>query len=170
MVLVTGLLHVAIKAKDLAGTIRFYEEVLGLRQAPRPAFGSPGAWMACATPSAEPIIHLYGGDTALDEQGRAPVGTAAIDHVSISTYGYRAMIERIEAHGLDWRAFEVPGTTLWQIFTYDPNGVQLELTFDARAEPGPMPPIPEGRRSKTGSNFFDPRFYRAFSGVETVAG
>lgn len=166
---VIGLLHVAIKAKDLAATIRFYEEILGLRQAPRPNFGSPGAWMACATPGAEPIIHLYGGDTARDETGGVPFGTAAIDHVSISTYGYRAMLARLEAHGLDWRAFEVPGTSLWQIFTYDPNGVQLELTFDAKGEPEPMPPIPEARRARTGANFFDASRFRAFESAP-VAG
>jgi catechol 2,3-dioxygenase-like lactoylglutathione lyase family enzyme len=168
--LVIGLLHVAIKAKDLAGTIRFYEEILGLRQAPRPNFGSPGAWMACSTPGAEPIIHLYGGDTARDDKGGVPVGTAAIDHISISSHGYRAMIERLDAHGLDWRAFAVPGTSLWQIFTYDPNGVQLELTFDAAAEREPMPPISEARRSRTGANFFDPSLYRAFESADAVAG
>jgi hypothetical protein len=72
------------------------------------------------------------------------------------------MLERLEKHGLDWREYLVPGTTLWQIFTYDPNGVLLELTYDADAEAMPAPVIPEAKRSRPGVNFFDPERYRSF--------
>jgi len=30
-----------------------------------------------------------------------------------------------------------PNTSLWQLFVYDPSGVQIELTFDADMEPEP---------------------------------
>jgi catechol 2,3-dioxygenase-like lactoylglutathione lyase family enzyme len=162
-VLVTGILHVAVKTKDLGGTIGFYEQVLGLRQAPRPDFGVPGAWMACSTPGGDPIIHLYAGETARDAEGKVPTGTAAIDHVSLAAYGYCASLERLARKGLDWRAYDVPGTSLRQIFTYDPSGVQLELTYDRDAEPDPWPEIPEARRSQAGTNFFDPSLYLAFN-------
>ena len=33
--------------------------------------------------------------------------------------------EQVAAHGLAYREFLVPGTTLWQLFVYDPSGVQL---------------------------------------------
>ena len=33
--------------------------------------------------------------------------------------------------GLPWREFIIPNTTLWQLFVYDPSGVQIELTFDS---------------------------------------
>jgi len=54
---VTGLFHVLVKSNDLPQTLKFYKEVLGLREAPRPAFGNPGAWMAVSTPIGEQIIH-----------------------------------------------------------------------------------------------------------------
>ena len=56
---VTGLFHVLVKSNDLPQTLKFYKEVLGLREAPRPAFGNPGAWMAVSTPIGEQIIHVW---------------------------------------------------------------------------------------------------------------
>ena len=152
----TGLFHVAIKTNDLAATVRFYREVIGLKEAKRPDFGYPGAWLACPVPGGDAIIHIYAGGPALGESGRAPVGTGAIDHVSVSAIGYHRLIERFRAHGLDWREFKVPGTSLWQLFVYDPSGVQLELTFDGDAEEGPEPDMSPGRRYEAGKSFFRP--------------
>jgi hypothetical protein len=53
----------------------------------------------------------------------------------------------------------VPGTTLWQLFVYDPSGVQLELTFDGGNEEGPPPDMRDGRRYVAGQGFFDPARY-----------
>ena len=47
----TGLFHVAIKTADLDKTVRFYKQVLGCREAPRPDLGFPGAWLAVPTPA-----------------------------------------------------------------------------------------------------------------------
>src|SRR3954464_11190271 len=40
------LLRVMIRVADLAASVRFYGEILGLRALPRPAFDFPGAWFA----------------------------------------------------------------------------------------------------------------------------
>ena len=160
--IVTGLLHIAIKTNDLGRTMRFYTEVIGLSQSFRPDFGYPGAWLAVPTPVGEAVIHIYAGGPALGTEGKAPTGTAAIDHVSLTGVGYHDFIARIRDHGLDWREFLVPGTTLWQIFVYDPSGVQLELTFDGRAKSGPPPDMTPGRAYVAGSSFFDPGRFDTF--------
>ena len=149
---VSGLLHVAIKTNDLAATVAFYCDVIGLHAVARPDFGYPGAWLA--VPGGEAIIHIYAGGPALGRDGRAPTGTAAIDHVSITAAGYHDYIDRFRRHGLDWREFAVPGTSLWQLFVYDPSGVQLELTFEGSREPGPPPDLADGRRYVAGASFF----------------
>lgn len=149
---VSGLLHIAIKTNDLAATLRFYQEVIGLAPVRRPEFGYPGAWLA--VPGGEAIIHIYAGGPALGAEGRAPVGTAAIDHVSLTAHGYDAYIATFRAHGLDWREFEVPGTTLWQLFVYDPSGVQIELTFESSREPSGKPDLSDGRRYVAGTSFY----------------
>ena len=162
--LITGLLHVAIKTDRLDLTNAFYEKVLGLTQASRPDFGYPGAWLACTTPGGEAIIHIYAGGPALGGAETVAKGTAAIDHLSLTAYGYHAFRERFQAFGLDWREFLVPGTDLWQLFIYDPSGVQLELTFDGRTEGGPGPDMREGRCYEAGSNFFNPDLYHSLEG------
>ena len=84
----------------------------------------------------------------------SPYGTAAIDHVSLSCSGYRSYISRFKAAGLDWREFAVPGTTLWQLFVYDPSGVQLELTFEGAIEGSEPPGLSPGRVYVPGASFF----------------
>ena len=85
------------------------------------------------------------------------LGTAAIDHVSLSCTGYRDYVARFKAAGLDWREFLVPGTTLWQLFVYDPSGVQLELTFEGSVE-GELPPdMSPGRVYVAGAASSTPR-------------
>ena len=160
---INGLFHIAIKTNDLEATRAFYCQVLGLRDVFRPDFGYPGAWLACPVPGGQPIMHIYAGGPALGADGKAPSGTAAIDHVSISCSGFHEFRERFRRHGLDWREFLVPGTTLWQLFVYDPSGVQLELTFEGSAEAGPPPDMSPGRVYVPGSSFFDAARYPRFS-------
>jgi catechol 2,3-dioxygenase-like lactoylglutathione lyase family enzyme len=157
---IASLFHIAIKTNDLEATRYFYCKVLGLVEVARPDFGFPGAWIGCPLPGGQAIFHIYAGGPALGAEGRAPSGTAAIDHVSLSCTGYHAYLERIRAHRLDWREFLVPGTSLWQIFVYDPSGVQLEMTFEGSAEQGPAPDMSEARRYRAGTSFFDPARYK----------
>ncbi|HYZ33598.1 MAG TPA: VOC family protein [Crenalkalicoccus sp.] len=159
--MVAGLFHIAVKTGDLAATLAFYTRVLGLAEAKRPDFGYPGAWLAVPLPGGAAILHIYAGGPALGPEGRAPAGTAAIDHVSLACRGYHGFIARFREAGLEWREFLVPGTTLWQLFVYDPSGVQLELTFDGATEAGPPPDMSEGRRYQAGASFFDPARYPA---------
>lgn len=161
MPLITGLLHVAIKTNDLPRTLRFWRDVIGLVEVARPDFGYPGAWLAVPTPTGESLIHIYAGGPAMGPSGTAETGTGAIDHVSLTAQGYGDFAARLDAHGLPYREFVVPGTTLWQLFVYDPSGVQLELTFDARAETGREPDLSPGRKYVAGQGFFDPAAYAA---------
>ena len=104
-------------------------------------------------------MHIYAGGPALGPEGKAPAGTAAIDHVSLSCCGYRSYVSRFKAAGLDWREFVVPGTSLWQLFVYDPSGVQLELTFESGGEGEEKPDMSAGRKYIAGASFFDEATY-----------
>ncbi len=156
---ITGLFHVLIKTNDLPQTLKFYTEVLGLREAKRPPFGFPGAWLACSTPMSDIIIHVWAGGPGMGENGISPYGTATIDHVSLTAIGHEAYRRRFEKYSLPWREFIIPETTLWQLFVYDPSGVQIELTFDSEGEAEPHGPIPPGRLYSPGEKFFDRATY-----------
>lgn len=158
-----GLFHLAIKTANLTATRAFWVGVIGLREIARPDFGYPGAWLACGQPGGQAIIHVYAGGPALGAAGQAPSGSGAIDHVSLACSGYHAYVARFRAAGLDWREFLVPGTTLWQLFVYDPSGVQLELTFEGAVEPGAPPDMSAPRVYRAGQSFFDPLSYPTLS-------
>jgi len=49
---VYGLYHIAIKTSDLAATRKFWTDIIGLKEIPRPDFGYPGAWLGCPQPAA----------------------------------------------------------------------------------------------------------------------
>jgi catechol 2,3-dioxygenase-like lactoylglutathione lyase family enzyme len=149
-----GLFHLAIKTTDLAATRAFWIGVIGLREVPRPDFGYPGAWLACPQPGGPAIVHIYAGGPAVGPGRQVQQGTGAIDHVSMSCTGFHAYRARFSRHSLEWREFLVPGTTLWQLFVYDPSGVQLELTFEGSAETGPPPDMSPGRVYRAGHSFW----------------
>ena len=51
---VYGLYHIAIKTSDLGATRKFWTDIIGLKEMPRPDFGYPGAWLGCPQPG-----HMY---------------------------------------------------------------------------------------------------------------
>ena len=103
-----GLFHLAIKTSDLAATVAFFTGVIGLREVPRPDFGYPGAWLACPQPGGQAIVHVYAGGPAQGPGGHVAQGTAAIDHVTLSSTGFHAYRARFSRAGLAWREFLVP--------------------------------------------------------------
>ena len=159
---ITSLFHVLVKTNDLQQTLIFYKEVLGLREAPRPPLGTPGAWLACPSPIGEQIIHIWAGGAGMGKSGVSPYGTGTIDHVSFMAIGHEAYRKRFIARKLSWRDFIVPETTLWQLFVYDPSGVQIELTFDSGNEGAPHGPIAPKNKYEPGEVFFDQATYPRF--------
>jgi catechol 2,3-dioxygenase-like lactoylglutathione lyase family enzyme len=160
---VDGLSHVAIKTNDLTATLAFYTKVIGLVSVSRPDFGYPGAWLGVPGPSGHAIVHIYAGGPALGPEGATVLGSGAIDHVTLTCHDFRGFIDRFTAAGLQWREFLVPGTTTWQLFVFDPSGVQLELSFDGSTETGPPPDLSPGRGYVAGTSFFDPATYPKLS-------
>jgi catechol 2,3-dioxygenase-like lactoylglutathione lyase family enzyme len=158
---VTGLFHVLVKTNDLAETLGFYTKVLGLHEVERPAFGFPGAWLSCGAGGI--IIHVWSGGPLFDRDGPTPDGTATIDHVSLTAKGHEGFREKFRAFGLPWREFLIPNTTLFQLFVYDPSGVQIELTFDMQDEQPLDGPVPPEHLYAPADKFFDRRTYPRFT-------
>jgi len=137
--------HLAIKTDDVDTTVEFWNNVIGSHSADRPDFGFPGAWLQFG----ETMIHLYGGETALNKDGGHDRGSAAIDHVALSARGFDEMRALFDEKKLPWRQIDISSFHLWQLFLHDPNGVLVELNFDARQEP-------PGSAGPDGNNVYDP--------------
>ena len=119
------LAHFTVRTTALRDSVRFYTEVLGLREGWRPPFDFPGAWLYCGgdTPQ-HAAVHLIVG-----EAGER--GGAAVDHVAFDASDLPGLRSRLQAHGLVFRERSVPGLGLHQLFCEDPCGVAIELTFAA---------------------------------------
>jgi catechol 2,3-dioxygenase-like lactoylglutathione lyase family enzyme len=120
--------HVNIRTRKLDETLRFYCEVLGLSQGPRPNFSFPGAWMYS---EGRAVVHLV--DIApTDEVQKADSGV--VHHVAFASRGFARMKAHLQTTGVSYKSVQVPGGELWQIFVRDPNGVMIELNYAAATE------------------------------------
>lgn len=137
--------HLAIKTDDIDGTVNFWNDVIGSHSVRRPNFDFPGAWLQFG----ETMLHLYGGDAAKNKENGYDRGSAAIDHIALSASGFDEMRALLEEKKLDWRQMNIPSFDLWQLFVHDPNGVLVELNFDATKEP-------EGSAGPDDTNVYDP--------------
>jgi catechol 2,3-dioxygenase-like lactoylglutathione lyase family enzyme len=126
--------HFNIRTRNLAETVRFYEDVLGLENGARPNFAFPGAWMYS---EGRPVVHLV--DISPTAEAQKP-DSGVVHHVAFVSRGFAGMKTRLAAKGMPFDARQVPGGELWQIFVRDPNGVMIELNYEAakeQAEDGP---------------------------------
>jgi catechol 2,3-dioxygenase-like lactoylglutathione lyase family enzyme len=120
--------HFNIRTRKLAETIRFYEDILGLEKGARPHFAFPGAWMYS---EGKPVVHLV--DISLTDEAQKP-DSGCVHHVAFVSRGFDAMQHRLQSKGMQFEARQVPGGDLWQIFVNDPNGVMIELNYEAAKE------------------------------------
>lgn len=120
--------HFNIRTRNLADTVRFYEDVLGLENGARPNFAFPGAWMYS---EGHAVVHLV--DISGTSEPQKP-DSGVVHHVAFASRGFDAMKARLKQKGVGFDARQVPGGELWQIFVHDPNGVMIELNYEAAKE------------------------------------
>ena len=120
--------HFNIRTRKLTETVRFYESILGLEKGPRPNFAFPGAWMYS---EGKAVVHLV-DIAATDEPQKSDSGV--VHHVAFASTGFDGMADRLKSRGMPFEARQVPGGELWQIFVNDPNGVMIELNYEAAKE------------------------------------
>ena len=120
--------HYNVSTRNLGDTVRFYEDVLGLVNGPRPPFDFPGAWLYS---EGHPVLHL--NDISPTDTPQRP-DSGVIDHVAFGSRGFEAMKKHLGGKGVPYRVNQVPNSTRWQIFFRDPNNVEIELNFETKNE------------------------------------
>jgi catechol 2,3-dioxygenase-like lactoylglutathione lyase family enzyme len=131
MSLSVGLLdHYNVSTRNLADTVRFYEDVLGFVNGPRPPFDFPGAWLYS---DGHPVLHV--NDISPTDTPQRP-DSGVIDHIAFGSRGFEAMRRHLTEKGVPFRINQVPNSRRWQIFVNDPNNVLIELNFDVGKETG----------------------------------
>jgi catechol 2,3-dioxygenase-like lactoylglutathione lyase family enzyme len=122
--------HFNIRTRQLDATVRFYQDILGLENGDRPNFSFPGAWMYS---EGRPVVHLV-DISPTDEQQKPDSGV--VHHVAFASRDFNGMKARLQSKGMAFDTRQVPGGELWQIFVRDPNGVMIELNYEAAKEQG----------------------------------
>ncbi len=113
--------HFTILTDDVARTVAFYEDLLGLVAGDRPPFAFPGAWLYAA---GKPILHVIG------DAPRDTLRPGVIDHMAFRATGLDATLGRLQARGIHHEVRPLPGGGTIQLFFHDPNGARVELDFD----------------------------------------
>ncbi|MFK4059316.1 MULTISPECIES: VOC family protein [unclassified Brevundimonas] len=118
--------HFTIVTDRLNESVDFYG-MLGLVPGPRPDFGVGGAWLYADD---RPVLHLVETERMPDPR------RGALDHMAFFAENFIAAAERATAAALPYRVIRTPRPfSLWQMFLFDPNGVEVELDFAANELP-----------------------------------
>jgi len=126
---VDQLQHVNIRCADVHRSRDFYVNAIGLREGDRPPFASIGYWLYAGH---VPVIHIVqrrAGDTVRFSGG------GAIDHVAFRGVDLEGTRVQLRAGSVAFEEAVVPRDGAVQLFVVDPDGVKIELNFEA-AHPG----------------------------------
>lgn len=119
---VKSLDHVNIRTADLARSIAFYRDVLGMEQGWRPAFQFNGAWMYL---DGNAFVHL------VEVQAEPTPGNAlSLEHFAFMAEDMVEFVAVLKARDIPYRPVDVPGTTITQINFHDPDGNHIHVDFE----------------------------------------
>ncbi|MFT4090149.1 MAG: VOC family protein [Asticcacaulis sp.] len=121
--------HINIQTHDMAGTIAFYAEFLGLEARTAPQRDpSERQWLYIGDRA---VIHLnlFGTDNTIPREVVPGDPTGAIHHIAFECDDFDGTIAKLNARGLSFGRNDIPSINLRQVFVNDPNNVLLELNF-----------------------------------------
>ena len=112
-----GLRHIALRARDLKTTEKFYTEVLGLEV----AFRHPPSMIFLRTPGASDLLNFV-------RSAKRPSGVQGLEHLGfqITAAGLRRLEKILQAHGIAIEGRRGKSA----IYFSDPNGYQIEYYCD----------------------------------------
>ena len=117
----TSMNHFTVLTDDVERTVRFYDDLLGLRAGPRPAFDFPGAWLYADDAA---ILHIVGG------RPKSELKAGVIDHMAFTGRDLPATLAMLKARNMQYTCRRQVSSGTWQVFFNDPNGARVELDFD----------------------------------------
>ena len=132
--MILGMDHFTIVTNQLETTRRFYVDLIGLQEGPRPPFPVDGLWLYA---NGKAILHVISVDPMPNPR------RGVLDHMAFSAQGFSSTLDKLDQYDVRYRIIRAPGNErTWQVFFKDPNHVDVELDFDPSETP------PEDWRSR----------------------
>lgn len=125
--------HVTLVTPDLEGACRFFRDIVGLDDGPRPPFRVDGHWLYA---NGRPVIHLIDATVPARAAQAAALVAPRIDHVAFRVAPgdeWRALVERLAAHRVPCQFAEVPASAERQLFVALAPGVVVEFVTSMAA-------------------------------------
>lgn len=119
--MLTAFDHVNILTANLDALTAWYTDILGLKVGPRPDFEVDGVWLYLGD---QPYVHL------VEARKQPAAQEPGIEHFAFRAKGYEAFLDRLEAHGIEARLFDVPGYDIVQVNIRDSDGNHIHIDFD----------------------------------------
>jgi catechol 2,3-dioxygenase-like lactoylglutathione lyase family enzyme len=120
-----GMNHFTVLSDDLETTRKFYCDLLGFEEGPRPNFQFPGYWLYVGD---QPILHVIHRKQL--QEHRAGV----IDHMAFTATDLPGTVEKLTRANIAYELRRLPKDGvrggLWQLFFDDPHGAKVEFDFD----------------------------------------
>jgi catechol 2,3-dioxygenase-like lactoylglutathione lyase family enzyme len=127
---VTAFDHVTIICADLEATRRFYVDVLGMTDVPRPAFGFPGNWFQIGNVQ----IHATQTSPEAGKPGWADQGTKIVSrghHIAFAVDNVPRALELAKAHNVPIASpLQRRPDGYQQAYLYDPDGHVVEIVSE----------------------------------------
>ena len=114
--------HINIRTAQLRAMVRFYEDVVGLKEGERPAFAVNGSWLYCGP---RPVVHL------IEVPDGTPWSVGALEHYAFEAEGLGEFVEHLKAGGTPYEIVPVPGIDVRQVHLTDPDGNHLHIDFSS---------------------------------------
>jgi catechol 2,3-dioxygenase-like lactoylglutathione lyase family enzyme len=139
--------HFLVASDDIDASRDWYARVLGMKSGPHPDFGFPVHWMYIGELD---VVHIgpsakMAGEIQKKYLGRtsqkSEQGTGAIDHIAFRASGLRGMLEHLRREKVAFTQRRANGQALFQLFFFDPNGIKIELNYDAAEAEGIAPEL-----------------------------
>ncbi|MDC0935522.1 VOC family protein [Pirellulales bacterium] len=115
--------HVALPTADPLRGARFFCDVLGFQETPRPEFSFRGSWLW--RPEVGVMIHLI-HDASHVWDASQQINTRSA-HLAMQTDDYDQACKQLAAHNVDFVERVLPDYGYRQVFFRDPDGNVIEL-------------------------------------------
>ena len=128
---ITSLNHINIRTLLMEETKDFYVDVVGLEIGHRPPFDNHGYWLYCGD---IPIVHLSPSEPDSDRRTNPDGMGDGLDHIGLFAENLDDLLATLKTHDVSYDKRLAAGGTIVQVFFHDPNGVLVEIGFDAETE------------------------------------